>query len=303
MEQMEVSEAKQPLMDVMVYNSPEEFNNKIQEIPYISGGLTDLANSPAAVVYFHAPCCALKCPCAFLCKCNCTDCGENFFYNTLVLNNGDIKYLYRNQGRLDCKICGCDPFARFAYVKSLNLSAYNQINEGVGTESVEMTKEDTCLFCGICSAFLPVTTKPDNTRVGYVKYKGFCEDFCKNLCLPCIRCFELCKNCPCNPCNLCCDYFYVCDVCNPDKNVVYTIFLKRCCLSCLPFDCLEKLTFVIRNASGNEVGQIDLRRACCVCNGLRQRNCTYTITFPPDASPELKLTIINAVYSIDMFIF
>ena len=113
----------------------------------------------------------------------------------------------------------------------------------------------------------------------------------------------MCKNCPCNPCNLCCDYFYVCDVCNPDKNVVYTIFLKRCCLSCLPFDCLEKLTFVIRNASGNEVGQIDLRRACCVCNGLRQRNCTYTITFPPDASPELKLTIINAVYSIDMFIF
>jgi hypothetical protein len=215
----------------------------------------------------------------------------------------EIKYLYRNQGRLDCKICGLDPFARFAYVKSLNLSAYNQINEGAGTESVEMTKEDTCLFCGICSAFLPVTTKPDNTRVGYVKYKGFCEDFCKNLCLPCIRCFELCKNCPCNPCNLCCDYFYVCDVCNPDKNVVYTIFLKRCCLSCLPFDCLEKLTFVIRNASGNEVGQIDLRRACCVCNGLRQRNCTYTITFPPDASPELKLTIINAVYSIDMFIF
>ena len=119
------AEAKQPLMDVMVYNSPEEFNNKIQEIPYISGGLTDLANSPAAVVYFHAPCCALKCPCAFLCKCNCTDCGENFFYNTLVLNNGDIKYLYRNQGRLDCKICGCDPFARFAYVKSLNLCAYN----------------------------------------------------------------------------------------------------------------------------------------------------------------------------------
>lgn len=297
-------ESSQPLMNVQVYASPEEFMGQIKSLQYISQGLEDLRLSPTAIVYYGSPCCSVKCclPCSCVCNCN-LDCGDNFAYNTLVVNNGETKYLYRNQGRLDCKICGCDPFARFAYVKSLNLSAYNQINEGAGTESVEMTKEDTCLFCGICSAFLPVTTKPDNTRVGFVKYKGFCEDFCKNLCLPCIRCFELCKNCPCNPCNLCCDYFYVCDVCNPDKNVVYTIFLKRCCLSCLPFDCLEKLTFVIRNASGNEVGQIDLRRACCVCNGLRQRNCTYTITFPPDASPELKLTIINAVYSIDMFIF
>ena len=303
MEQMEVSEAKQPLMDVMVYNSPEEFNNKIQEIPSISGGLTDLANSPAAVVYFHAPCCALKCPCAFLCKCNCTDCGENFFYNTLVLNNGDIKYLYRNQGRLDCKICGCDPFARFAYVKSLNLSAYNQINEGAGTESVEMLKEDNCTFCGMCSLFFPVNTKPSNTTIGFVKYRGFCENLCENICFPCIRCISLCKQCPCNPCNFICDYFYVCDVCSPEKQVVYSIYLKRCCIVCCPLDCLNSLSFSIRDASGKDVGGIELKRACCVCNGLRGKNCTYTIQFPNDATPELKLTIINAVISIDMFLF
>ena len=31
--------------------------------------------------------------------------------------------------------------------------------------------------------------------------------------------------------------------------------------------------------------------------------CTYSINFPPDATPDLKLTIIKAVIAIDMFYF
>ena len=61
--------------------------------------------------------------------------------------------------------------------------------------------------------------------------------------------------------------------------------------------------FAIKNASGAEVGAIQLKRTCCVCCGLRGKNATYTITFPADATPEMKLTIINAVISIDMFYF
>jgi hypothetical protein len=86
------------------------------------------------------------------------------------------------------------------------------------------------------------------------------------------------------------------------RQVVYTIYLRRCCISCCPLDCLNSITFVIKNAYGVEVGRIELRRTCCTFCGLRGNNCTYTINFPLDATPELKLTIINAVISIDMFL-
>ena len=89
----------------------------------------------------------------------------------------------------------------------------------------------------------------------------------------------------------------------PQRALVYTIYLKRCCISCCPLDCCDTIDFAIKNASGAEVGAIQLKRTCCVCCGLRGKNATYTITFPADATPEMKLTIINAVISIDMFYF
>jgi len=87
----------------------------------------------------------------------------------------------------------------------------------------------------------------------------------------------------------------------PQRALVYTIYIKRCCISCCPLDCCDTIDFAIKNASGAEVGAIQLKRTCCVCCGLRGKNATYTITFPADATPEMKLTIINAVISIDMF--
>ena len=89
----------------------------------------------------------------------------------------------------------------------------------------------------------------------------------------------------------------------PQRDLVYTIYLKRCCISCYPLDCCGTIDFAIKNVGGAEVWHIQLTRTCCVCCGLRGKNATYTINFPPEATPEMKLTIINAaVISIDMFL-
>ena len=48
METMDVIEPTQPLMNVKTFNSQEEFLDNIKSIPYISGGLDDLANSQTA---------------------------------------------------------------------------------------------------------------------------------------------------------------------------------------------------------------------------------------------------------------
>ena len=299
-------ESSQPLMNVQVYASPEEFMGQIKSLQYISQGLEDLRLSPTAIVYYGSPCCSVKCclPCSCVCNCN-LDCGDNFAYNTLVVNNGETKYLYRNQGRLDCKICATDAMSRFAYVKSLNLNSYEQINANLGTEAAEMIKEKNCVICGLCSNFFCVSVKPENRPVGYVRYKGICTDCCKGSCDCCglCCCCNICKNCSnCQPCDICFDYYYCCDILNLARQIVYTIFLRRCCLSCCPLDCLNTISFVIRNAAGVDVGKIELRRTCCTLCGLRGNNSTYTINFPLDATPELKLTIINAVISIDMFL-
>lgn len=128
---MEVSE---PLMDVQVYTSPQEFMTKIQNFDYSSSNtLTELGASPMAIVYYGSPCCNIKCciPCSCICNCH-FDCGDNFIYNTLIINGEQQKYLFKNLGRLDFKICGCDPMDRFAYVKSYNLSSYEQLTANGG---------------------------------------------------------------------------------------------------------------------------------------------------------------------------
>ena len=269
------------------YASPADFNGKIQAIQYISSGIDELRASPTAIVYYGVDCCKCQGCCSCVFKCNC-DCGDNYLYNTLVCNSGVTKYLYKNLGRLDCKICATDNMARFAYVKSFNVGSYDQIAAEGGTEFVEMTREPNCIFCGICSYFLFVNIKSDNKMAGIVRYMGCCDAWCSSCC----------KSSSC--CN-CYNYYYCCDVMTPQRALVYTIYLKRCCLSCCPLDCCDAIDFAIKNGSGAEVEAIQLKRTCCVCCGLRGKNATYTITFPADATPEMKLTIINAVISIDMF--
>lgn len=170
-----------------------------------------------------------------------------------------------------------------------------------------MLKEKNCVLFGFCSTYFDVYVRPENRLLGIGRYKGCCEDFCKFKC-DCSCCFscccsicKICKNY--KPCDICFDYYYCCDILSQDKNLIYTIFLRRCCLKFCPTDCYDSFTFVIKDPSGQDVGKIEMKRTCCTCCGLRGKNCTYKVTFPSDASPELKLTIIKAVISIDMFTF
>ena len=82
---------------------------------------------------------------------------------------------------------------------------------------------------------------------------------------------------------------------------MYSIFLVKCCCACAPTDWCSHFTFFIRDPNHNDVGRIDLQKNCCNLCGLCGANSTYNIVFPSDATPELKLTIINAVIAIDLF--
>ena len=97
---METQSERKPIS----YASPADFNGKIQAIQYISSGIDELRASPTAIVYYGVDCCKCQGCCSCVFKCNC-DCGDNYLYNTLVCNSGVTKYLYKNLGRLDCKIC------------------------------------------------------------------------------------------------------------------------------------------------------------------------------------------------------
>jgi hypothetical protein len=55
--------------------------------------------------------------------------------------------------------------------------------------------------------------------------------------------------------------------------------------------------FILKDSTGNEVGRIEGRGRCIPLCG---DTLTYTITFPADATPELKLTIINEVMLMDL---
>ena len=86
-----------------------------------------------------------------------------------------------------------------------------------------------------------------------------------------------------------------------NRNNIYTIFIKQCFLSCFPIDCCGQIDFDIKNASGTTVGEIICKKDCCPCFLICGFKCVYNITFPLDCTPEIKLTIINAVVAIDLF--
>ena len=211
----------------------------------------------------------------------------------LVLINSKKQKVFRAE--FSYKLFSYDEYTRISY-GLLNKELFNQ----KGFELIEM-------FMNISSfVFVFAKIPPKLKEIEIEKYKGIFTDCCKGSCDCCglCCCCNICKNCSnCQPCDICFDYYYCCDILNLARQIVYTIFLRRCCLSCCPLDCLNTISFVIRNAAGVDVGKIELRRTCCTLCGLRGNNSTYTINFPLDATPELKLTIINAVISIDMFLF
>ena len=131
---------------------------------------------------------------------------------------------------------------------------------------------------------------------GMIKYRGCCEDSCCNCCCGEKKekggekrtCCDCCKDC----CHILKHYG---DIIDGNKQFKYALYFRDCCCTYLP-NCGIYL-YVLRDANQNDVGRIEGRgRWFPYCGDTL----TYTITFPLDATPELKLTIINAVMLMDM---
>lgn len=284
---------------VVPFQTEQDFLTYLGKAIYIENPLIELANSPTAIVYYGTKCCNLRCcvPCSCVCECKC-DCADYFKYNTLTVIDGQKKYLFKNIVKLKCNICCTDVINRFEYCKDFSMTSYDQYNKlDSGVETAEMVNETDCICFGVCEALLRVLTKPDGQLAGYVRFKGVC---CKSE--DCCKCKCDCKcNCKCNFCDDCCYlYYYCCDILSPNKELIYTIYIKKCCLSFIPIGCCGQLDFVIKDSMGNKVGTIEGRGNCCYILGICGANYNYTIYFPKNATPEMKLTIINAVIAIDM---
>ena len=273
----------------ITFNTNQEFYDGLKKLNYSNNPLNDLASASSVIVYYGTPCFNLRCCIPLSClKCNCT-CDDYFNYTTLI-NGRPQKFLFKNIAKLNCSICSLDKVSRFANCKSYSLSSYDEYSKEGGVQIVEMVKDPGCILFGICALYLNVFISSENRLAGIVKYRGCCEAKCK-------------ESCQCKRCGNCCyDYFYCCEILSPNKETIFIIYLKKCCLSCVPVDCCDEINFTINNAKGDEVGTIKAKRGCCNSCGICGTNFTYTINFPGGITPEIKLTIINAVISIDLFI-
>lgn len=260
-----------------------QFSQDVQKMNFISSPLGELASSPTAIVFIGTKCCSLRCPVSC--------CGEYYAYNTLTNVNGVQKFLFKNIARLNCSICSSDRISRFDSCKSLALSSYDQFTapDG-GIVFSEMVRNPGCLCFGCCTVGFNVNIPNENRLAGVVQIKSCCKICCSDCCKP----KPCCKDC-------CLNVIYCCDILNASNQEVYSIFYVKCCCSCAPNDWCPHFTFLIRDPNHNDVGRIEAEKNCCNFCGLCGINYTYNIIFPADATPELKLTIINAVVCIDLF--
>ena len=216
------------------YETTEAFYDQMKALEYLNNPLNDLASVNSAIVYYGTPCCNLRCcvPLCFL-SCNC-NCDENFKYTTLIDKGGPAKqFLFQNIATLSCSVLGCDKVCRYKTCRSLTYSSYDDYSNQAGVEFCEMIKEGGCTMCGLCSLYFPVVFSSDKRVAGIVKYRGYCDECCKNCCKGSGCCSKICQICQ----DCCYEYFYCCEVCTPQKETVYEIYIRKCCLSCVPIDC------------------------------------------------------------------
>jgi len=266
---------------IIKYDDFQDFFEQLKSIQFISTPLIELASVNSAIVYNGTKCCSLRC----------FPCVQYFKYTTLINVGDEKKCLFKNIVKLNCGICFTNRISRFAYCRSYSYLSYDDYSaENKGELFTEMVNI-SCVVCSICSFFLKVFFPSENKLAGYVRYKGICQK-----CLDC--CCGLCK---CGL-NCCYNFYYMCDICNLKQEIIFTIYLKVCCLDCCNNSLCDELNFVIRTPSGKNVGKIKGYRNCCTLCGICGTNFTYKINFPPASTPEMKLTIINAIISIDAFL-
>jgi hypothetical protein len=271
---------------------PSAFSDLIKGIQQINDPLNELAASPSAVVFSGFPCCDCKlcftcCVCDSCCvNCKCECCKDKIFlYNTAIKTGQEQKFLFKNLAYVDC--CGLDIDCRFKKIEDRICSSTNDYSLNNGTVFSEAVNTG-CTCCGLCGLYLNVSIPNQNRLAGVVKFRGKCEEwFC---------CPDCCKT----ECCSCYDYYYCCEILDHNKDNVYNIYARRCCLSCVPLGCCGNIEFAIKNQSGTTVGEIICDRDCCPCFGICGYKSTFNIDFPVDCTPEIKLTIINAIIAVDL---
>ncbi len=261
----------------------DAFPTTLQQMPYISNTLVELASSPSAIVYRNTLCCPVKWK--YFC------CGNIYPFTTLLNDGLTQKFLFKNVGLTKCSICPGDQLSKFSSIKSFSLSSYEQYSStDDGIEFSELIKEPSCGCQGCCSIYFNLNLKAENRLAGIIKYRGFCEDCC---CCKKEKGGEKVSCCDCKDC--CHNVYHYGDIIDSNKQFKYALYYRDWCCSFLP-NCGIYL-FILRDANSNEIGRIEGRGRCIPLCG---DTLTYTITFPLDATPELKLTIINAVMLMDM---
>ena len=286
---MEKPKESEERIKIVQYQA-DAFTSNLQNMTYISNALTELASSPSAIVFRNTLCCPIKWK--YFC------CGNFFPFTTLVNDGVTQKFLFKNLGLTQCSISPGDTLKKFASIKSFSLTSFDQYSsQDNGLEFSEVIKEPNCCDCqGCCSLYFDVNLKAENRLAGMIKYRGCCEDSCFNCC--CgekkekggeeRKCCDCCKDC----CHILIHYG---DIIDGNKQFKYALYFRDCCCSYLPN--FGTYLYVLRDANQNDVGRIEGRGRCIPLCG---DTLTYTITFPLDATPELKLTIINAVMLMDM---
>ena len=293
---MEESEANITELKVIPSEPQNDFIFSLNNMNYIEDSLNELASSPKVVVYYGVPCCGTLCSCCCTCVGSegCCSCGDYYQYSTLSVKNDSKNYLFKNVVKLYCcDICCCsDKKRRLKYCKSYAVNSYEQfLSKEAGVLTSIMENENKCLCC-TCSDYFEVRTLPNNNLAGIVAIDA-CHRRCCCCCMWCKNCIQCIKEC-------CKDYYYCCDILSPNKELIYTIYLLRCCIQCCPSGDCETLDFVIKNPKDVTVGKITGFKRCCEYFGCFDANYGYKIKFPENETIQNKLTIINAVIILDL---
>ena len=263
---------------------PEVFNTTLQNMTYISSPLGELASSPSAIVFRNTLCCPIKWK--YFC------CGNIYPFTTLLNDGVNQKFLFKNIGLTECSVCAGDQFTKFHNITSFSLSSFEQYSGPEnGLEFSELVKEPGCNCQGCCNYYFDVNIKSENRLAGMIKYYGICDDCC--CCGKKEKGEEKTRCCDCRDCCHVLNHYG--DIIDGNKEFKYALYYRDCCCSVLP-SCGIYL-YILRDTNGNVVGRIEGRGRCMPLCG---DTLTYTIFFPQDATPELKLTIINAVMLMDL---
>lgn len=277
----------------------DQLLNNPKDFIYAQDPLKELSISTSAIIHKKREC---KDYARYCCTC---DTCHSHTYNIFLRVKSGIKYLLRINSKIDSCCCFSGLINQSAKFNNFSIQSYEQFSSNNGKFYAEIDKDGRCC-CTCRSILMEVNMIIENRLGGIVKIRG-CDDCCFCTCCQCI-CFDcMCVPCCCDCCNCrdCCyRKIYTCEILDSNKELKYYIFFYVCKCILLSCKCVRKccgLKFIITDRSmENEVGSIE--EIDMILGEFFNDSDTYNVIFPMDASPELKLTIINALSVIDTFL-